>query len=109
VGRKSGITEDQLHDLLQFDSSLHFNAREKAVLHLAVALTRTPADVSDELYSMLRQHFSEPELVELSAVITWENARARFNRVFAIPADNFSQGQFCPMPENAATHQHAAS
>jgi alkylhydroperoxidase family enzyme len=101
VGRKSGITEDQLHDLSQFESSSHFDAREKTVLRLAVALTRTPADVSDELYSTLRQHFSEPELVDLSAVITWENARARFNRVFAIPADNFSKGKFCPLPEHA--------
>jgi alkylhydroperoxidase family enzyme len=101
VGRKSGITEDQLHGLSQFESSPHFNECEKAVLTLAVALTRTPADVSDELYSTLRQHFSEPELVELSAVITWENARARFNRVFAIPAEGFSHGQFCPLPERA--------
>lgn len=101
MGRKSGITEDQLHHLSQFESSPHFDAREKAVLRMAVALTRTPTDVSDELYSTLRQHFSEPELVELSAVITWENARARFNRVFAIPADNFSHGQFCPLPERA--------
>ena len=108
MGRKSGITEAQLHDLSQFESSPHFDAREKTVLHLAVALTRTPADVLDPLYSTLREHFSEPELVELSAVITWENARARFNRVFAIPADNFSQGQFCPMPEHAA-HQRAVT
>jgi alkylhydroperoxidase family enzyme len=99
VGRKSGITEDQLHDLAQFESSPHFDDREKTVLRLAVAITRTPSNVSDELYSALRRHFSEPELVELSAVISWENARARFNRTFNIPAEGFSKGQFCPLPE----------
>jgi hypothetical protein len=62
-------------------------------------MTRTPSNVSGELYSALRRHFSEPELVELSAVISWENARARFNRTFAIPAEGFSKGQFCPMPD----------
>lgn len=104
MGRKSGITEEQLHDLAQFESSPHFDDREKTVLRLAVTMTETPSNVSDELYSALRCYFSERELVELSAVISWENARARFNRTFAIPAEGFSQGQFCPMPEVHPLH-----
>lgn len=100
MGRKTGITEQQLYDLNQFESSSHFNDQEKTVLHLAQALTRTPTDVSDELYSALRQYFSERQLVELTAVITWENARARFNRTFAIASEGFSEGQFCPLPES---------
>jgi alkylhydroperoxidase family enzyme len=99
VSRKSGITEEQLQDLAQFESSPRFDDREKTVLHLAVAMTRTPSTVPDELYAALRQHFSELQLVELSAVISWENARARFNRTFAIAAEGFSKGRFCPMPE----------
>lgn len=66
-------------------------------------LTSTPADVSDELYAALRRHFSERQLVELAAVITWENGRARFNRTFAIAAEGFSEGQFCPIPERAVS------
>jgi alkylhydroperoxidase family enzyme len=69
------------------------------VLRMATALTRTPANVSDDLYSALHAHFSQRQLVELTAVITWENARARFNRTFAIEAEGFSKGQFCPMPD----------
>lgn len=99
MGRKSGVTEQQLLDLAQFESSPHFKDVEKIVLRLATGLTRTPADVSDELYAQLRQHFSERQLVELTAVITWENARARFNRVYEIQAEGFSKGAFCPMPE----------
>jgi alkylhydroperoxidase family enzyme len=103
VGRKAGITEQQLHALAQFDSSPHFDDTERTVLRLATALTRTPANVSDELYATLRQHFSDRQLVELSAVITWENARARFNRVYNIQAEGFSQGDFCPVPEHPST------
>lgn len=62
-------------------------------------MTRTPANISDELHESLRAHFSERELVELSAVIAWENARARFNRVFAVQSENYSEGKFCPLPE----------
>jgi alkylhydroperoxidase family enzyme len=101
VGRKEGITEDQLLDLAQFESSPHFNDREKLVLRLTVALTRTPADVSDELFAALGREFSERQLVELNAAIAWENYRSRFNRTFAIEAEGFSKGQFCPMREPA--------
>jgi alkylhydroperoxidase family enzyme len=100
VGRKSGITENQLHDLSDFESSPQYDDQEKTVLRLAVAMTRTPSNVEDQLYSALSHHFSEPQLVELSAIISWENARARFNRTFAIAAEGFSEGHFCPMPEH---------
>ncbi len=99
MGRRAGVTEDQLHDLARFESSSHFSEQEKLVLRLAVALTRTPADVSDQLFEALRREFSERELVELNSVITWENYRARFNRTFAIEADGYSKGKFCPLPE----------
>jgi alkylhydroperoxidase family enzyme len=85
--------------MAQFEASPHFSAREKLALRLAVAMARTPAQISDELYAELRSQFSERELVELSAVIAWEDARARFNRVFAIQSEGHSHGQFCPMPE----------
>jgi alkylhydroperoxidase family enzyme len=99
VGRKTGITEQQLHDVAAFEASPHFTDEEKLVLQLAVQLTRTPADVSDSLYRDLRRRFSERELVELTAAIAWENYRARFNRTFDVQAEGFSKGAFCPMPE----------
>jgi alkylhydroperoxidase family enzyme len=99
VSRKAGIREEQLADLSRFEVSAHFSEDEKLVLRLAVALTRTPSDVDEELFHALRSRFSEPELVELSAAIAWENYRARFNRTFAVEAEGFSQGKFCPLPE----------
>jgi len=99
VGRKAGITEEQFHDLARFESSPHFDNQEKLVLRLAVSLTRTPAEVPDGLFAALRREFSERQLVELSSAIAWENYRARFNRTFAIEAEGFSKGHFCPLPE----------
>jgi alkylhydroperoxidase family enzyme len=75
------------------------SVREKLVLRLAASLTRTPSDVPSELFAALRLVFSERELVELTATIAWENYRVRFNRTFAIGAEGFSEGQFCPLPE----------
>jgi alkylhydroperoxidase family enzyme len=99
VGRKAGITEAQLHDLMRFEESPAFNSNEKLVLRLTVALTRTPANVDDRLFAELRAAFSEPQLVELATAIAWENYRARFNRTFGVLAEGFSEGAFCPLPE----------
>jgi alkylhydroperoxidase family enzyme len=99
VGRKAGITEEQLRDLACFEGSAAFHSAEKLALKLTVALTRTPASVNDQLFADLRAEFSEPQLVELTTAIGWENYRARFNRTFGILAEGFSAGSFCPLPE----------
>lgn len=86
-------------DLARFETSPHFNERERLVLRLTVDLTRIPTNVSDEFYAALRKEFSEREIVELNAAICWENYRARFNRTFDIGAEGFSKGHVCALPE----------
>jgi 4-carboxymuconolactone decarboxylase len=76
---------------------------EKRVLRYAVALTRTPTDVPDELFNSLREHFNPQQLVELTAAIAWENFRARFNRGFGIEAEGFMEGGACPVHVAAHT------
>ena len=93
------MTDQQLIDLREFETSDAFDDRERAALALAVAMAQTPADISSELTSRLREHFDEPELVELAAAIAWENYRARFNRVFGVQSSGFSEGSFCVLPE----------
>ena len=51
-----------------------------------------PADISDELFNEVRAHFTEEQMVELSATIGLENYRARINRVFLIE----SEGRYQP-------------
>ena len=78
-----------------------FSPLEKLVLDYAVAMTRTPMEVSDELFSALQQHFGEAQLVELTAVIAWENYRSRFNHAFGIESQGFYEGVACPLPEQS--------
>src|SRR5262249_29707860 len=81
-GRGEGISGRQLADLPGFDGSPAFSELEKRVLRYTAALTRTPADVPEELFNSLREHFNPQQMVELTAAIAWENFRARFNRGF---------------------------
>ena len=69
------------------------------MLDFVVAMTRTPVEVSDALIEDLRKDYDEKQLVELTALIAWENFRARFNHAMGIESDDFSEGAFCPLPE----------
>jgi hypothetical protein len=56
VGRIEGISEQQLASLAAFETSDAFTEPEK--LRYAEALTQTPANVAEELFNSLREHFS---------------------------------------------------
>ena len=98
MGRKEGVTEQQLMGLADFEPSSAFTDLERLVLRYAVAMTQTPVEVPDDLFDSLRQHFSPRQMVELTSAIAWENYRARFDHAFGIEAEGFSTGTFCPVP-----------
>jgi len=75
---------------------------EKLALDYAVALSDTPAKVPDALFEALRSHLDERQLVELTAVVAFENYLARFNRGFAIEPMGYSKGEVCPLPDGSA-------
>jgi alkylhydroperoxidase family enzyme len=102
VGREFGVTEAHIHDLARYRESDAFDEREKLVLDLAVAMTRTPADVPRALMASLAAHFDEAQLVELTAAIAWENYRSRFNRAFDVQSVGYSEGAACALPERSS-------
>lgn len=99
ISADAGITEAQLRALPEYSTSPEFSDVEKLVLDLAVGMTRTPVEVSDDLFARLRQHFDEAQLVELVNEIAIENYRGRFNWAFGIGAQGFAEGAFCVRPE----------
>ena len=97
MSRGEGVGAQKLADLAAFEDSPAFSEVEKRVLRYAEALTRTPANVSEELFNSLREHFNPQQMVELTAAIAWENFRARFNRGFGIEAEGFTETAVCPV------------
>ncbi len=75
-----------------------FSEVERLVLDLADAVTATPVEVRDELFADLRRHFSEEQLIELSAVIAHENYRARMYHALGIESDKL----YCELPQPSA-------
>lgn len=86
----AGAPPEQIAQLPRWRESDAFSALDRLVLEYAEALTRTPVEVPDELYSRLAEHFNEAQLVELTAAITFENHRARMNNAFRIGSQGFA-------------------
>ena len=103
ISAEAGITEDELRELPTYQRSSRFTELEKLVIDYATGMTRSPVAVPDALFDRLREHFDEPQLVELTNVIALENYRARFNWALGIEGQGFSEGAFCVPPEAPQT------
>lgn len=102
IARRAGVSDEQLLALPRYRDSQLFNDLDKLVLDYAVGMSRTPVEVSDELFSALREHFDHAQLVELTSVIALENLRGRFNLALGIGAAGFSEGMVCAIPDPPA-------
>lgn len=98
ISRDWGLTDEELLALPNYRTASCFSDVDKLVLDYAAAMSRTPVEVSDELFSALREHFDVPQMVELTHVIALENLRARFNLALGIGSAGFSEGMVCAVP-----------
>lgn len=98
-----GVTRAMLRDLPAYRESPEFTAAERAALAAAEAMTLGNGEIDDALWPLLRAHFDDAALVELFAVIAWENYRSRFNRAAGLTAQGF-----CPLESRAAAESPAA-
>ncbi len=78
-----GLTEAECNALADWRSSPFFNARERAALAYADAMTRDIA-VPDQVFNDLRPHFSERQIVELTVLIGIYNMHTRVFTALAI-------------------------
>lgn len=103
ICRKSGFSDEELLALPRYRQSELFTEREKLALDYTVAVMRTPVEVTDELFARLKEHFSDEQLVEITALLTVVNLD-RFNAAFAIGSAGFSEGMVCVPPDRPASN-----
>lgn len=73
--RRAGETQQRLDCLAGWREMPTFDARERAALEWAEALTRiADTHAPDEAYEALRPHFSDEEIVALTVVVTMINS-----------------------------------
>ena len=98
ISHQWGLTDEELLALPNYQTSPLFSELDKLVLDYAVGMSRTPVEVSDELFDRLQEHFDEGQLVELTHHIALENMRGRFNLALGIGSAGFSEGMVCAVP-----------
>ena len=79
----SGVIEEDVRDLLNFERSERFDDRQKAALSYAEAIT-WDLPVDDAFWARLHRHFTEPELVEIGYFIALTMGQQRWLRTLDI-------------------------
>jgi AhpD family alkylhydroperoxidase len=98
ICRNNGLSDEELLALPRYQQSDLFTEREKVALDYTVAVMRTPVEVTDELFDRMKEHFSDEQLVEITAHLTLVNLD-RFNAAFGVGSAGFSEGMVCVPPD----------
>jgi alkylhydroperoxidase family enzyme len=101
ICRNSGFSDEELLALPRYRQSELFTEREKLALDYTVGVMRTPVQVSDELFARMQEHFSDKQIVEITALLTVVNLD-RLNAAFGIGSAGFSEGMVCVPPDRPA-------
>jgi alkylhydroperoxidase family enzyme len=85
---------DKMRRIATWRESNLFSAAERVALDYTERMTITGQKVDDALFAELKAHFTEAQIVELTAAIALENFRSKFNPALGIEAQGF-----CLIPE----------
>ena len=81
--------EAKLSEVATWRDSRLFSEAERVALEYAERVTITDQKVDDAFFSRLTQHYTEAQIVELTAAIAFENYRSKFNPSLGIEAQGF--------------------
>ncbi len=86
MGSELGVSYEKILALEEYATSPLYDEKERVALEYADRMTITDRDVDEEFFSRLRQFFDDDALVELTAIVAWENSSSRFNRALRVPS-----------------------
>jgi alkylhydroperoxidase family enzyme len=86
VGSRLGVSDEKILALPEYATSALYEPAERVALAYADAMTITGRDVDDDLFARLREHYADDAIVELTAIIAWENSSSKFNRALRVPS-----------------------
>lgn len=83
------VSAEKLAALEDFEASPLYSERERAALAYAEGATDPARGVADACFLRLREHFDEQSIVELTALVAFQNLSSKFNAALAVPAQGF--------------------
>lgn len=94
-----GVPLATIQDLEHWRNSRRFEERERLALEYAETITRADQEVDDDLMVRLRRHFDDDAVIELTALIAFQNMSSKFNSALDVPAQGFCGVTVPPKPE----------
>lgn len=86
---KRDVSESKLLAIATHADSALFSQREKAALAYAETMTYTDQRSSAEQFALLREHFTDDAIIELTALIAFQNLSSKFNAALQVPPQGF--------------------
>jgi alkylhydroperoxidase family enzyme len=80
---------EKLAEVTTWRDSTLFSEAERLALEYAERITYTDRKVDDALVVDLKNHYSDAQIVELTAAIAMENFRSKFNPALGVEAQGF--------------------
>lgn len=91
-----GLSDAQLEALDRFEDSPLLGERQKAALAYAEAMTRGGSRVEETLMARLKQHFDDNAIIELTALIAFQNMSSKFNAALGVTPQGFCRRRGSP-------------
>jgi AhpD family alkylhydroperoxidase len=104
---KRGISEEKLLAVAEFAVSVLFTEREQAALAYAEAVTYTEQQASAAHFAALRLHFNDDAIIELTALIAFQNLSSKFNAALQVPPQGFCPAMPAPTLVNQSPGRQA--
>lgn len=86
--KRSG-SEAQVKALEQWNDSSLFSLEEKAALNYAEKVTFSDQHPDDDCFNELKKYFTEQQIIELTALIAFQNMSSKFNSALEIESQGF--------------------
>ena len=83
-----GVDEKKLLAAKDYKTSALYSPAEKAALDIAVAAGAIPNAVTEAMFTELRKHWSEEQIVEIVSAVAMAGFLARWNTTMATPLED---------------------
>jgi len=88
---KRGASVAKVEALAHWRESDLFDERERLALDYAEAMTRSDRQVDDAVYGRLKKYFDDDAVIELTALIAFQNMASKFNSALVVAPQGFCQ------------------
>jgi len=86
---KRGVAAGKVEALAAWQQSDQFSESERVALEYAEAVTLCSGAIEERLMERLKEHFEDDAIIELTALIAFQNLSSKFNSALGVPPQGF--------------------